>query len=144
MINDSDNAETGNHWKLKFIANSHLLHDEALMSEFLYALVDCIGAKALRDPVVDNVVLRLRDLGEEPWADEGGISGIITLSVSHIACHTWPKHNENGIMNEDGGAVCDVYSCREFDVNDVAKVISEKYNASRIQALNLSFALQWG
>ena len=67
---------------MKFRARSDKLADEVLMRRFLMDLTKAIGARALGEPIVKDVALAVRDLGKEPWADEGGISGIIMLSVS--------------------------------------------------------------
>jgi S-adenosylmethionine/arginine decarboxylase-like enzyme len=141
---DVDNADTGTHLKFKFQANSHILCNELLMRQFLTIMVEEIGARPLCEPIVENVVFNLKKQGVDPYFDEGGISGIIMLSVSHIACHTWPKHDGKKVTDEQGDAVCDVYSCRPFDPDKAEKVIREIYRPSRLQIADFSEALVWG
>lgn len=152
-----DDANIGTRLEIKIKADSHLLHDESLMREFLLGMVQAIGARPLRAPEIDNVPVRLRELGEEPWADEGGITGFITLSVSHIsmsvlrpvatvgyaAAHTWPKHDGTKIIDEDGEAVITVYSCRPFDASLATRVVTEKYKPGRMQVIDRSVDLRW-
>jgi S-adenosylmethionine decarboxylase len=51
--------------------------------------------------------LDLRVVGEPQWhtfPDEGGVTGLIMLTESHLACHTYP---------EFGVATFNLYCCRE-------------------------------
>lgn len=50
--------------------------------------------------------LQLKPLGEQQWhifGGEGGVTGLIMLTESHIACHTYP---------EVGIATFNLYCCR--------------------------------
>jgi S-adenosylmethionine decarboxylase len=79
-------------------------------------IVDAGGCDAarLRDPdvlrrLLDAVVvdLGLVVVGEPAWRvfpGEGGVTGLILLSESHLACHTYP---------EFGVATFNLYCCRE-------------------------------
>lgn len=78
-------------------------------------LIDAEGcnANALRDlsvltAVVSQVVedLGLKTLGEANWHNfdgEGGITGLIMLTESHLACHTYPENRT---------ATFNLYCCR--------------------------------
>ena len=51
--------------------------------------------------------LELKTLGEGIWhkfAGEGGITGMVMLTESHLTCHTYPEH---------GTATFNLYCCRE-------------------------------
>jgi S-adenosylmethionine decarboxylase len=65
-------------------------------------------AERLREVFARAVVeLSLRVVGEAQWhkfPDEGGVTGLLMLTESHLACHTYP---------EFGVATFNLYCCRE-------------------------------
>jgi len=79
-------------------------------------IVDATGCdpNALRDPsrlgtLLDRIIidLALKPVGEPMWHKfdgEGGVTGLVLLSESHLACHTYP---------EFGVATFNLYCCRE-------------------------------
>ena len=70
--------------------NAELLRDESV----LRALFTCI----IRD-------LHLKPLGDvwHKFPGEGGVTGLVALSESHLACHTYPEY---------GTATFNLYCCR--------------------------------
>jgi S-adenosylmethionine decarboxylase len=77
-------------------------------------LIEAAGcnADALRDESVlrsifDRIMndLGLRSIGEiwHTFPGEGGVTGLIALTESHLACHTYPEH---------GTATFNLYCCR--------------------------------
>lgn len=58
-----------------------------------------------------------------------GVSGVVVISESHLAIHTWP---------ELGYAAVDVFTCGER-VNpwDACKYLTEKFNAKQVEATEL-------
>jgi S-adenosylmethionine decarboxylase len=95
----------GTHAKYWGKGNSEKLGSEELLKEFLSKVVDVVGMRVLSGPHMSNVELDIAKMGKEPFEDEGGITGIVVLSTSHCAIHTWPLR-ETFVM--------DIYSCREF------------------------------
>ncbi|MBX7054203.1 MAG: adenosylmethionine decarboxylase [Pyrinomonadaceae bacterium] len=80
-------------------------------TEWLIEAVGC-DAEALRDEAVirsifDNVMsdLGLRSVGSvwHKFPGEGGVTGMIALTESHLACHTYPEY---------GTATFNLYCCR--------------------------------
>lgn len=80
-------------------------------TEWLIEAIDC-DAAALRDEAVvreilDRVVkdLALRSVGSvwHKFPGEGGVTGLIALTESHLACHTYP---------ESRTATFNLYCCR--------------------------------
>lgn len=63
--------------------------------EALRALFDAVIAEAQLHPVAEPI-----------WhlfgGDHAGVTGIVALSESHLACHTFPEH---------GGITLDLYTC---------------------------------
>lgn len=80
-------------------------------TEWLIEAVGC-DAEALRDEAVirsifDSVMsdLGLRSVGSvwHKFPGEGGVTGMIALTESHLACHTYPEY---------GTATFNLYCCR--------------------------------
>ncbi len=80
-------------------------------TEWLVEAAGCDRA-ALRDEgklrsVLDNLIadLGLKSVGAvwHKFDGEGGVTGLIALTESHIACHTYPEH---------GIATFNLYCCR--------------------------------
>lgn len=80
-------------------------------TEWLIEANGC-DAVALRDEALVRVVLHsvIEDLGLKSIGDvwhkfpgEGGVTGMIALTESHLACHTYPEH---------GIATFNLYCCR--------------------------------
>jgi S-adenosylmethionine decarboxylase len=69
------------------------------------ALRDLSRLRALLERVIAD--LSLKPVGEPMWhkfPGEGGVTGLVLLSESHLACHTYP---------EFGVATFNLYCCRE-------------------------------
>ena len=80
-------------------------------TEWLIEAMDC-DPGALRDEgtirsILDEVVdeLALKPIGSvwHKFENEGGVTGLIALTESHLACHTYPEH---------GTATFNLYCCR--------------------------------
>lgn len=81
--------------------------------EWIIDASDC-DAEALRDAeilrrVFASVIedLNLKTVGEAAWhkfGGEGGVTGLVMLTESHLACHTYPEHKF---------ATFNLYCCRE-------------------------------
>lgn len=85
---------------------------EIVGTEWLVEAIGCDPGK-LRDPqavrsVFGSVIedLGLKPVGSPLWhkfPGEGGITGLVALTESHLACHTYPEH---------GIATFNLYCCR--------------------------------
>jgi S-adenosylmethionine decarboxylase len=79
-------------------------------------IIDAGGcdAEALRDTEKLRAVfaaiisdLQLKTIGDGSWhkfSGEGGVTGLVMLTESHLACHTYPEHKS---------ATFNLYCCRE-------------------------------
>jgi S-adenosylmethionine decarboxylase len=79
---------------------------------------------ALFDRIVRE--LSLRPVGEPLWRafpGEGGVTGLLLLSESHLACHTFP---------ETGFASFNLYCCRPRDDWPWADRLRETLAAERV------------
>jgi S-adenosylmethionine decarboxylase len=99
-------------------------------------LIDASGCRpqALRDVSVlqralDALVftLGLTAIGDTRWhtfPGEGGITGLLMLSESHVAIHTFPEH---------GFAALSVYSCRTRPSPDFEALLSRHLEPKHVR-----------
>src|SRR3954463_12913137 len=89
----------GTEWLIEATGcNAESLRDEAAIRGVLNAVIPDLGLKALGSVW-------------HTFPDEGGVTGMIALTESHLACHTYPEH---------GTATFNLYCCRtrpEWDWN---------------------------
>ena len=98
-------------------------------------IIDAAGcnADALRDTEILRGVftaiisdLKLKTIGETVWhkfGGEGGVTGLVMLTESHLACHTYPEHN---------AATFNLYCCRERPEWDWTENLHEKLGAKQV------------
>ncbi len=117
-------------------------------TEWLIEATGCDQA-ALRDEnvvrsVISDVIadLGLRSVGSvwHKFEGEGGVTGLVALTESHLACHTYPEH---------GTATFNLYCCRtrpewDWDTNlktvlGASNVIVTKIERGESQISNLRF-----
>ncbi len=70
--------------------NPSLLRDEGLIREIFLRVIDELGLQ-----VIDSIWHK--------FPGEGGVTGLVALTESHLACHTYP---------ECGTATFNLYCCR--------------------------------
>ena len=108
-------------------------------------LIEAAGCEpdALRDEqllrqLFDRIIsdLGLRSVGAvwHKFEGEGGVTGLIALTESHLACHTYPEH---------GTATFNLYCCRTRPEWDWERNLKETLGASTvtIQTINRGNAL---
>lgn len=110
------------------------LNSPKKMAFFLRESVRRIDMRPIGEPVVHDIPLEIKKLGMEPFEDEGGISGIVVLSTSHLAIHTWPLRNRS---------VLEAYSCREFDEKILIDLLREVFGATAFKVSDSSGDLKW-
>lgn len=71
---------------------SESLRDEAVLRGLFARIVADLGLKTLGDPLWHT------------FGGEGGVTGLVMLTESHLACHTYPEH---------GLATFNLYCCRQ-------------------------------
>lgn len=101
-------------------AKFELLNSVGFIDELLDRLVYLIGMQPI-GKMVKDVPLEVGKLGREVFEDEGGVTGVVVLSTSHCAIHTWPLR---------GSASLDVYSCRKFDFGIIESCLRVKFGVS--------------
>ena len=82
----------GTEWLIEAAGcNAELLRDESVL-------------RALFDGVMEDLGLRSVGAIWHKFPGEGGVTGLIALTESHLACHTYPEH---------GTATFNLYCCRK-------------------------------
>lgn len=92
------------------------LRDESTLRDLFARIIADLGLKA-----IDSVWHK--------FEGEGGVTGMVALTESHLACHTYPEH---------GVATFNLYCCRtrpewDWELNLINALDAEKVNISRIQ-----------
>ena len=67
------------------------------------SLRDESGMRALFDRIMDDLGLKSVGAVWHKFPGEGGVTGLVALTESHLACHTYPEH---------GTATFNLYCCR--------------------------------
>ncbi len=105
-------------------------------TEWLIEATGCDAAR-LRDEVsirtvMDAVILDLglKAVGSvwHTFPDAGGVTGMIALTESHLACHTYPEH---------GTATFNLYCCRERPEWDWSGHLTEMLGAKNISVTRI-------
>lgn len=126
------------HLKVLGFGDPQLLGDANFIEKFLKDVVFEVGMRPLSSPMVHDVEIDIRKLGQEPFNDEGGVTsqlvGYHTLSTSHLVIHTWPLRKEFHF---------DLYSCRLFDAKSLTDFIKERFEATHLQVSDLTEYCEW-
>ena len=89
--------------------------DEEQLTEWLKDFIDSIDMKILMGPYVKYCNVE----------GNRGITGIAVIETSHIAIHVWDEPNP-ALMQ------IDVYSCAEFDVDQIAEKIKQDFDVVKL------------
>ena len=89
--------------------------DEEQLTEWLKDFIDSIHMKILMGPYVKYCKME----------GNRGITGIAVIETSHIAIHVWDEPNP-ALMQ------IDVYSCAEFDVDEIAEKIKSDFDVIKL------------
>ena len=122
----------GRHIKVIGIGDPERLRSVSDIRDLLASLVAALDMRALGPPHIYEVEENLRRIECEPFEDEGGVTGVVVLSTSHCAVHTWPLRAR---------FVLDVFSCRNFDPSIVARLVRATFATTRLRISDLSEAL---
>lgn len=101
-------------------------------TEWLIEAALCDAAKLREVETLQGVFamlindLELKTIGEEIWhkfADAGGVTGLVMLTESHLACHTYPEHKI---------ATFNLYCCRKRPTWNWEENLSELLGAKKV------------
>ena len=105
-------------------------------TEWLIEAEDC-SPELLRDEarlriIFDRIMsdLGLAAVGSvwHKFEGEGGVTGLVALTESHLACHTYPEY---------GTATFNLYCCRERPEWDWNKHLSEMIGADKVTVMRI-------
>jgi len=125
--------EHGRHVKVLGLGSPDKLRSVEGVKQFLVDLVHALEMRCLGEPHTYEVEEEIEKLGVEPFEDEGGVTGVVVLSTSHCAIHTWPLRSF---------FVMDVYSCRDFDESVVRAMAKQRLGTYKLRLTDLTFALE--
>ena len=97
--------------------NPKLMQDE----QFLYQLLDSYPAQIGMTKISSPFVFRYVGSRPEDW----GISGFVFIAESHISIHTFAEHRYVNI---------DVFSCKDFNAEQVIKDLKDKFQLTRFSS----------
>lgn len=109
-----------------FGGNPRILESEELIYQLLDHYPSRIGMTKIAPPYV------FRYLGSKP--EDWGISGFVLIAESHISIHTFP---ERCLVN------IDVFSCKDFDSEQVIKDIQAKFELTELKSYLLDRGLEY-
>ncbi|MEP6947366.1 MAG: adenosylmethionine decarboxylase [Acidobacteriota bacterium] len=90
--------------------NADVLRDEAVIRAVFSSVMDDLGLSS-----VGSVWHK--------FAGEGGVTGLVALTESHLACHTYPEH---------GTATFNLYCCRTRPAWDWDRELRERLSAENV------------
>src|SRR6476660_3121564 len=106
----------GTEWLIEAAGcNEAHLRDESLLRELFERVINDLGLKS-----VGGVWHK--------FAGEGGVTGLIALTESHLACHTYPEH---------GTATFNLYCCRERPEWDWAANLTTAIGAKSVSVTRI-------
>ena len=89
--------------------------DEEQLTEWIKEFIESMHMKILMGPYVKYCKME----------GNRGITGIAVIETSHIAIHVWDEPNP-ALMQ------IDVYSCAEFDVDQIAEKIKQDFDVVKL------------
>lgn len=87
------------------------------------ALRDQAALQSIMSNVIDNLGLKTVGSVWHTFDGEGGVTGLIALTESHLACHTYPEH---------GIATFNLYCCRTRPEWDWATNLKQALDAINV------------
>jgi S-adenosylmethionine decarboxylase len=86
-------------------------------------LRDEAALRGIFDAVIADLGLRAIDSIWHKFPGEGGVTGLVALTESHLACHTYPEH---------GTATFNLYCCRTRPEWDWEKNLKDNLQAGNV------------
>jgi len=108
-----------------FGANPRILEDKELIYQLLDDYPSQIGMTKVASPYV------FRYIGSKP--EDWGISGFVLIAESHISIHTFPEKCYVNI---------DVFSCKDFDSEQVARDLQARFELAEVKCCLLNRGLE--
>ncbi|HKZ00018.1 MAG TPA: S-adenosylmethionine decarboxylase [Rhabdochlamydiaceae bacterium] len=119
-------AQKNGYWGYHLIldcagCNKNKITDKKNLIQFINVLVSAIDMKAFGKPVVEHFA--------EHDLDKAGFSLVQLIETSSITGH---------FVDKNGDAYLDIFSCKEFDIEMVKKVIDRFFEPQKIKVCYLT------
>ena len=88
------------------------------------ALADLEAIKTLFRRIIEELDLHPLNEVWQKFSGPGGVTGLVLLTESHLACHTYPEH---------GVATFSLYCCRERPRWDWERTLAEHLGAREVR-----------
>lgn len=106
----------GTEWLIEATGcDAERLRDEALL-------------RALFDSVISELGLKAIDSIWHKFPGEGGVTGLVALTESHLACHTYPEHRT---------ATFNLYCCRTRPEWDWERKLKDSLAAAAVEVTKM-------
>jgi S-adenosylmethionine decarboxylase len=106
----------GTEWLIEATGcDAALLRDEQALRSIFDSIISDLGLKA-----IDSIWHK--------FPGEGGVTGLVALTESHLACHTYPEH---------GTATFNLYCCRTRPEWDWEKELKKSVGAAHVSVTKL-------
>lgn len=96
-------------------------------------LRDIASLRAVFERAIDELGLKAVDSIWHKFPGNGGVTGIVALTESHLACHTYPEH---------GTATFNLYCCRTRPEWDWSSNLQELIGAETIRVTKIERGVQ--
>ena len=90
--------------------NKDKVTDKEHVRKFLASLVESIGMTPMGEPLIEHI---------QQEGTDAGITAVQVITQSSITAH---------FIDETGDLYLDVFSCKEFDVNNVKAIVKIYFN----------------
>ena len=122
----------GRHLTIEATVLDPKVFSHAKLSNFFIELakildMDIIFGPHFKDVELDPTKLAAVQAGGK-FQDEGGTTGFVVISTSHISIHTWQMRNFFQL---------DVFSCKDFDAEKAINFIKENLGVDKATICNL-------
>ena len=91
--------------------------------DLVYQFLDSYPGEIDMKKIMPPYVFKYYGVKPEDW----GVSGVVLIAESHISIHTFPEKNYLSV---------DIFSCREFNIEQAASYIKELFELDKME-LNL-------
>lgn len=93
--------------------NKDKVTDKEHVRKFLASLVESIGMTPMGEPLIEHI---------QQEGTDAGITAVQVITQSSITAH---------FIDETGDLYLDVFSCKEFDVNNVKAIVKIYFNPTK-------------
>jgi S-adenosylmethionine decarboxylase len=98
--------------------------------DLIYQFLDSYPGEIAMKKIMPPYVFKYYGLKLEDW----GVSGVVLIAESHISIHTFPEKNYLSV---------DIFSCRQFNIEQASSYIKELFELDRMEINLLDRGLEF-